>query len=51
MTLVMGHTDEPVRQVIHVVAAQEDKSRATSVPRRPVPRQAVIRPKRAGIFG
>jgi len=30
LTFVMGHTHEPVLQVIHVVARREDKSRATS---------------------
>jgi hypothetical protein len=30
MTFVMGHTHEPVLQVIHVVASHENKSRATS---------------------
>jgi len=30
MTFVMGHTHEPVLQVIHVVALPEDKARATS---------------------
>jgi hypothetical protein len=30
LTFVMGHTHEPVLQVIHVVASHEDKSRRTS---------------------
>jgi hypothetical protein len=30
MTFVMGHTHEPVLQVIHVVVVHQDKSRATS---------------------
>ncbi len=32
MTFVMGHTHEPVLQVIHVVAVHQDESRATSKP-------------------
>jgi hypothetical protein len=32
LVFVMGHTHEPVLQVIHVVALPEDKSRATSKP-------------------